>query len=283
MWSGIKIMTPIISFFLLLLLLMPLQVFANGKILATPGVSQVEGAAGGGLVPWAQLAGYATEDEIAISGFCSLANVDDFRLDVCGAQLNLYDRVELSYAEQNFDVNPLSLTLKQQIFGAKIRLYGDIVYSTWPQLSIGIQAKTVNTFDIPTALGAKNDKGIDVYLAASKLHLGAVAGYNFLWNATLRYTEANELGLLGFGGKEGNGSINAEVSAAVLLNKHLAVGVEYRQKPDNLGLKEDDWQDIFIAWFPNKHVNITLAYLNLGAIAAIEKQQGWYLSMTGTY
>lgn len=273
-------MNLLISLFLLLL---SLNVFANGKILATPGVSQVEGAAGGGLVPWSQLAGYATEDEIAISGFCTLANVDDFSLDVCGAQLNLYDRVELSYAEQRFDVNPLSLTLKQQIFGAKVRLYGDIIYSHWPQLSVGIQAKKASTFDIPTALGAKNDKGIDVYLAASKLHLGVVAGYNLLWNATLRYTEANELGLLGFGGNKGNGSINAEASAAVLLNKHLAVGVEYRQKPDNLGLKEDDWQDIFIAWFPNKHVNITLAYLNLGAIATIEKQQGWYLSMTGTY
>ena len=34
----------------------------QGKLLGTPGVSQVEGSAGGGLVPWAQLAGYASED-----------------------------------------------------------------------------------------------------------------------------------------------------------------------------------------------------------------------------
>ena len=40
----------------------------QGKLLGTPGVSQVEGSAGGGLVPWAQLAGYASDDEFAING-----------------------------------------------------------------------------------------------------------------------------------------------------------------------------------------------------------------------
>jgi len=35
---------------------------SDGKLLATPGVSQIEGSGGGGIVPWAQLAGYASED-----------------------------------------------------------------------------------------------------------------------------------------------------------------------------------------------------------------------------
>ncbi|MEO2266430.1 DUF3034 family protein [Pseudoalteromonas sp. YIC-656] len=265
------------------ILLMPFLCHANGKILATPGVSQVEGSAGGGLVPWAQLAGYATEDEWALSGYCSRASVDDFQLDSCGVQGNLFDRVELSYAEQRFDVDPLNITLKQSISGVKVRLYGDVVYSTWPQISLGAQHKRLDTADIAFAVGAKDDSGTDVYLAASKLHLGMVAGYNFLWNATLRYTEANEMGLLGFGGGQGNGSIQSELSAAVLLNQHLAVGVEYRQKPNNLGLGEDDWRDVFIAWFPNKHISVTAAYVQLGAIAAVPDQQGWYLSVVGYY
>lgn len=266
-----------------MILLFPLVGFANGKILATPGVSQVEGSGGGGLVPWAQLAGYATEDEIALSAFCTQANVQDFQLNTCGAQANLYDRVELSIAKQDFDVDPLSLTLSQKIVGLKLRLYGDIVYSTWPQLSVGLQYKSLETPNIAYALGAKDDSGSDIYLAASKLHLGLIAGYNFLWNASLRYTKANEMGLLGFGGPNGNGSIQTELSAAILLNKHIAVGTEYRYKPDNLGLNEDNWQDVFIAWFPNKHFNVTLAYLDLGAIAAIPNQKGWYLSLSGSY
>lgn len=261
----------------------PYVSFASGKLLATPGVSQIEGSAGGGLVPWAQLAGYATEDEVSVSAYCSQANVTDFQLNSFGGQANLFDRLEISFAKHNFNIDPLSLTLSQHIFGAKLRLYGDVVYSTWPQVSAGIQHKTLKHPDIAFALGAKRDTGNDVYLAASKLHLGLFAGYNVLWNATARYTDANEIGLLGFGGPDSEMTLQAEVSIAVLINKHVAIGTEYRQKPDNLELKEDDWQDVFIAWFPNKHVNVTLAYLDLGAIATIPNQTGWYLSLSGAY
>ncbi|MEW6989208.1 DUF3034 family protein [Colwelliaceae bacterium 6441] len=267
---------------LILLLISPLS-FANGKLLATPGVSQVEGAGGGGLVPWAQLAGYATEDEISVSGFCSQTSVKDFILASCGAQINLYDRLELSFTEQNFDVEPLSLTLNQQIIGAKFRLYGDLVYSKFPQIALGVQYKKLKTPKVANSLGAREDSGTDIYLAASKLHLGVLAGYNVLWNVTLRYTQANEMGLLGFGGPAGNGAIQTEISSAVLLNKHLAIGMEYRQKPNNLNLKESDWRDIFIAWFPNKHINVTLAYVDLNTIAALPNQDGWYLSLMGSY
>ena len=276
-------MNHLFNLILLPLLLFPLVSFANGKILATPGVSQVEGAGGGGLVPWAQLAGYATEDELAFSAFCTQANVKDFQLNACGGQINFYDRLEVSFAKQDFDVDPLSLTLSQEIIGLKLRLYGDLVYSTWPQVSLGIQHKSLTTSAVAFSLGAQDDTGTDVYLAASKLHLGLLAGYNVLWNISLRYTQANEMGLLGFGGTNGNGALQTEVSVAMLLNKHIAVGTEYRYKPDNLGLNEDDWKDIFVAWFPNKHLNFTLAYLDLGAIAAIPNQKGWYLSLAGSY
>jgi hypothetical protein len=267
----------------IILIMFPIISLANGKLLATPGVSQIEGSGGGGLVPWAQLAGYATEDELAVSAFCSQANVKDFQLNSCGGQINLYDRLELSFAKQTFNVEPLSLTLSQEIIGLKLRLYGDVVYSQWPQVSVGIQHKSLATPDVALSLGAGDDTGDDIYLAASKLHLGLLAGYNVLWNLSARYTEANELGLLGFGGPSGKRALHSEASIAVLLNKHLAIGTEYRQKPDNLGLKEDDWQDVFIAWFPNKHLNLTLAYLDLGTIAALPNQTGWYLSLSGSY
>lgn len=267
----------------LLIILIPSISFANGKLLATPGVSQIEGSAGGGLVPWAQLAGYATEDELAISAFCSQANVTDFQLNSCGSQANFFDRLEVSFAKQTLNVDPLSLTVSQHIIGAKLKLYGDVVYSAWPQLSAGVQHKSLINSDLAFALGAKRDTGNDLYLAASKLHLGLFSGYNVLWNATARYTEANELGLLGFGSPTSDPTLQAEASIAVLINKHLAIGTEYRQKPDNLGLKEHDWQNVFIAWFPNKHINLTLAYLDLGAVAAIPDQTGWYISLSGSY
>lgn len=254
---------------------------ASGKLLATPGVSQVEGSAGGGIVPWAQLAGYASDDEIAINGFCSRADVSDYRLDVCGAQLNIYDRVEFSYAEQRFEVPALNTDIEQSITGAKVRLYGDIVYSKWPQLSLGVQHKSLDDGSIANLLGAKDTSGTDVYLAASKLHLGALAGYNWFWNTTFRYSDANQLGLLGFGGPDSDKELLFEASTAMFLTHQIAVGVEYREKSNNLGLGEQDWQDVFVAWFPNKYVSVTAAWLDLGSIAGAKDQTGWYLSVTG--
>ena len=46
---------------------------------------------------------------------------------------------------------------------------------------------------------------------------------------------------------------------------------------------EDDWRDAFIAWFPNKHVAVVVAYAELGAIATLEDQNGFYLSVQASY
>ncbi|MBE0421428.1 DUF3034 family protein [Pseudoalteromonas sp. HL-AS2] len=254
---------------------------SSGKLLATPGVSQVEGAGGGGIVPWAQLAGYASEDEVSINGFCSRADVTDYTLDVCGAQLNLFNRVELSYAQQEFDVPALSTQIEQSITSAKVRLYGDIVYSSWPQVSLGIQHKSLDDGTVAKLVGAESTSGTDFYLAASKLHLGAIAGYNWFWNVTTRYSKANQLGLLGYGGNKVSNKILFEASTAIFLSREVALGVEYRQKTNNLGLGEQDWKDVFVAWMPNKHMSVTAAYLDLGSIAGASDQTGWYLSVTG--
>ena len=254
---------------------------SDGKLLATPGVSQIEGSGGGGIVPWAQLAGYASEDEFSVNGFCSRADVTDYTLDVCGAQVNLFNRVELSYAQQRFDVPALDTEIEQSITGAKIRLYGDIVYSDWPQLSVGIQHKSLDDGAVATLVGAQDTGGTDYYLAASKLHLGAVGGLNWFWNVTTRYSEANQLGLLGYGGANDDAKILFEGSTAVFLSRSVAVGIEYRQKSNNLNLGEQDWKDLFVAWMPNKHVSVTAAYLDLGSIAGASDQTGWYLSVTG--
>ncbi|MDC9509871.1 DUF3034 family protein [Pseudoalteromonas sp. Angola-30] len=254
---------------------------SDGKLLATPGVSQIEGGGGGGIVPWAQLAGYASEDEFSVNGFCSRADVTDYTLDVCGVQVNLFNRVELSYAQQRFDVPALDTEIEQSITGAKIRLYGDIVYSDWPQLSVGIQHKSLDDGAVATLVGAQDTSGTDYYLAASKLHLGAVGGLNWFWNVTTRYSEANQLGLLGYGGANDDAKILFEGSTAVFLSRSVAVGIEYRQKSNNLNLGEQDWKDLFVAWMPNKHVSVTAAYLDLGSIAGASDQTGWYLSVTG--
>lgn len=257
------------------------QATANDKILGTPGVSQLEGSGGGGFVPWAQLGGYSDSHHLSLAGFCSRANVDDYSLRTCGVRGDFYDRVEVSYTEQEFDVDALNTRIRQDIVGVKVRLFGDVVYSDLPQVSIGFQSKRLKDRAIADLLGARDDSGTDVYIAMSKVHLSALWDRNVFWNLTMRNTDANQIGLLGFGSQQGGREWLAEASAAIFVNRYLAIGAEYRQKPDNLALREDDWKNLFIAYFVNKHVNVTLAYLDLGDIAGGVDQTGYWLSVTG--
>ena len=258
-------------------------VAADGKLIGTAGLVQVEGSGGGGIVPWATLAGYDSREQISATSSATQVDVDDYRLTMLSASVSIYDRLELSVAHQRFDLKSLGGDIKQNIFGAKYWLYGDVVYSDWPQISVGIQHKQLEDKAIATALGAaSSSSGNDLYIAATKVHLGALAGYNAVWNLTARVTKANEMGLLGFGGANNDEyEIMLEASAAILLSRHWAVGAEYRQKPDNLGLEEDDWVDYFVTYIPSKNFNLTLAWADLGTIAGAQNQSGLYLSLNG--
>jgi hypothetical protein len=268
--------------FVLLLLTQTISA-GEGKLLATAGLTQVEGSGGGGIVPWATLAGYDSDEELSAAAYSTQVNLDDYRLNAWGVSAGIYDRVEISVAQQTFDLTSLGGDINQNIFGVKARLYGDVVYSLWPQTSIGLQYKTLQDPDVAKLVGAKSDdSGTDFYLAMTKVHLGVMAGYNLVWNLTARATKANQLGLLGYGGINNNSyELMLEGSLGVFLSRQLAIGVEYRQKPDNLSVKEEDWKDIFITYLPNKHVNFTAAWADLGDIAGAKDQQGLYLSMTG--
>lgn len=264
-----------------------------GKLLATGGVSQVEGAGGGGIVPWALITGYGTRDSWGANAHYTYVSTQDYKLDTYGVAIGLADRVELSVASQTFkgSLAPLdNLNIKQDILGVKVKLVGDAVYEqdSWlPQIAVGAMYKdnkgikglgALGVTNV-TQLGAKEDKGYDYYVAATKILLEQ----SLLLNLTLRATQANQMGLLGFGGDQGDSrKIMPEVSAAYLVNRHLAVGAEYRRKPHNLGVDpEKAYYDAFVAWFPTKHVSVTAAYANLGKITVFnpKTQRGLYLSV----
>nr|WP_082768945.1 DUF3034 family protein [Paraglaciecola hydrolytica] len=261
----------------------PVALAADGKLIATAGLSQIEGSGGGGIVPWATISGYDSRDQISAGAVVTQVDVDDYRLTMLGASLSFYDSLEVSVAQQRFEIKGAGIDIKQNIVGLKYRLYGDVVYSDWPQLSVGMQYKHLEDGDIAAAVGADNNSsGTDFYLAATKVHLGAIAGYNAVWNLTARATKANEMGILGFGGiKNDDYEIMFEASAGILFSRNIAVGIEYRQKPDNLGLGEDNWTDYFISYIPSKDFNLTLAWAELGTIAGAAGQSGLYLSLNG--
>lgn len=253
----------------------------SSKVIATGGASTIEGSAGGGIVPWAVINGYGSSGEWSATAMTSGVYVDDFTLKVIGASVSYDNRYEFSVARQTFDLDTIGGELGQDIIGFKYKIAGELLYTAMPQISLGLQYKTVDDFALPQAVGAQDDAGLDIYLAASKVFFDVAFGRNVLLNGTVRATKANQTGLLGFGSaNDDDYHYELEGSAAVLLADNLALGIEYRQKPNQLGFaREDDWQDIFVAWFVNKHISVVAAYTDLGSIAGLDTQQGWYISV----
>jgi hypothetical protein len=259
----------------------------SGKLLLTGGVTSIEGAAGGGLTPWAVIGGNGSKDQIGASAFFTNVHARDYTLNSGGVLIGIDDRVELSFAEQRFDTRKVGGLLglgegykfTQKIYGAKVRLIGDAVLeqdSLLPQIAVGFQRKENNRGELLAALGIKHDKGTDFYVSATKLFLGE----SILVNGTVRFTKANQTGILGFGsGAKDKYEAMPEASLAYLLRKDLAVGAEYRKKPDHLPFKENDWYDVFLAYAPTKNISLTLAYADLGNIVIKDKQKATYLSL----
>lgn len=259
----------------------------SGKLLLTGGVSQVEGAAGGGLTPWAIIGGYGTRDQIGGNAFYTHVETDDFALDSFGALVGINDRVEFSISQQQFNLKDLGSALglgsnfkiDVTTYGAKVKLFGDAVLEqdSWiPQVAVGVQYKDNSEDALVESLGASSGDGTDFYVSATKLFLDQ----SLLLNGTVRFTKANQLGILGHG-SVGDDDYKAqfEGSAAYLLTRNIAIGAEVRTKPDNLaGLKEDTAYDAFIAWAPTKNISATLAYTDLGNIV-VGDQRGVYASV----
>jgi hypothetical protein len=264
------------------------EIETGGKLLLTHGVSALEGGAGGGLSTWAVIAGGETDHGIGGEVHGTYVDVKNYKLRAFGGAMGFHDRFELSATRQEFDTGATGaklglgkgFTFKQTVLGAKIRVVGDAVYTqdSWvPQVSVGAQYKDNNQDAIVRAVGAKNDSGVDWYVAATKLLLDK----SLVLNGTVRMTKANQTGLLGFGAaKDGGYKPQFEGSAGYLLSKRLVVGAEYRTKPSNLAFaKEDDWMDLFAAYAVNKHLSVTAAYVDLGDIATFKNQRGVYLSL----
>ena len=255
----------------------------GGKLLGTAGVGSLEGAAGGGLIPWAPITTYASSDEIGANILSSEARVDDYNLSVYGAGFGLYDRVEISFAHQDLYSDALSRSIRQNVFAAKVRLAGDLIYGALPVVSLGVQSKELLDEEVVSLVGAEDNKGLDVYLSAAKAWINGPFHRTAFANLNLRHTEANETGLLGFGGDGAHASWVAEFASGMFISKQVALGFEFRQKKSQLSaLSEDHWKDVFVAWFPNKNLSITAAYLDLGVVAGQDDQTGFYISLNGT-
>lgn len=277
------------------------DMMSSGRLLATGGVSELEGAGGGGIAPWALITGYGTDRQIGGSVFGTFADTGKLYATDGGIAVGLFNRIEFSYARYSLNLgnqylgvvtqtlNHGSNTLSENIEGIKLRLFGDAIYDAYvPQVSAGVLFQQSQNKFLVNYIGAQST-GETYYLAATKVLFDAFLGRDVLVDADLIETKANQLGLLGFGSATDNG-YHAEFagSVAVLINRGLAAGAEYRTMPRDLKAvgHSSNYSDIFLAYFPCKHVSITGAYAFLGDIApavdapgrSTRNQNAFYLS-----
>ncbi|MEH3108025.1 MAG: DUF3034 family protein [Sphingomonas fennica] len=260
---------------------------AGGKLLLTYAASALEGSSGGGLAPWATIAGNETRDGIGAQAHASAVFVRDYAYRSGGAAIGLFDRIELSYARQRLDTRAIGAALglgrgyafRQDVYGAKLKLFGDLVYGDplLPAVAVGVQHKRNRNGAVVRAIGAGSDRGTDYYVSATRLLLAR----SVLLNATARLSKANQIGLLGFGGDRGGGyRVRLEGSAGYQVSRRLLVGAEYRAKPDRLSIaREDDWIDLFAAYALSRNLTATVAYVDLGSIATADGQRGMFLQL----
>ena len=236
------------------------ELFNTGKVLATGGVSMVDGAGGGGITPWATITGYATRDGVNGNVHYTYAPLANYTLHSVGVAAGLWDRVELSYAKSSlttgatFDtvglvadtvsgvlgdsletgIAPFNTTIDMDVIGAKVRVFGEAIYDSdnlIPQVAIGAFYKKNKNDKLLHTLKAAETDGWEYYISATKIFFPI----NTLINFTARYTAANQTGLVGFGGPDGTEEeIRPEVSIAYLLNKRTAIGAEWAAHGDNL-------------------------------------------------
>lgn len=260
----------------------------GGKLDLTRGVANVEGAGGGGLATWALITGNETRDGIGGEVSATYVSLPNYTARVSGGGVGLFDRAEVTVARASFDTGATGaklglgrgFTFDQTIVGAKLRLVGDAVYdqTSWlPQVSAGLQYKANDKGGIVRAVGGDTDKDVDYYVAATKILLDQ----SLVLSAAGRVTRANQFGFLGFGGDKHRAySAQFEGSAAYLVTSKLALGGEYRTKPDNLGFaRENAAFDLFAAYALTKTLSVTAAYVDLGDIATFRHQAGAYISL----
>ncbi len=256
----------------------------NAKLLLTNAVSAVDGASGGGISNWATIAGRQETRGVGVQAHVTAVLLPDFFYQSHGVALGIADRIELSYARQNFDTQDVGAALgigqgymlNQDVFGAKVRLFGDVVYGNTmvPQVAVGAQYKRSLDGAVASAVGAAHDEGVDVTLSATKLFLS----HSVLVNTTARLTKANQNGLLGFGSvSDDSYAVQFEGAVAYQFSRRFVLGTEFRTKPDNLGLGEGDWFDVFAAYAPSDNLTVTAAYADLGSIATFTGQRGAFL------
>ena len=206
-----------------------IEIETGGKLRLTRGISTVEGQGGGGLTPWALITGDETDRGIGGTAHVTAVKLPDYSFLSYGVGVGLFDRFELTYTRQEFDTEDVGAALGWVRVSHSARMSG-AQRCAWPATRSTIRthgcrrsrsaqtgSRTIRAPSI-SAIGGSDDEGWEAYASATKILLDS----SLLLNGTLRWTNANQTGLLGYGGNlNDDHELMGEFSAGWMLSRDL--------------------------------------------------------------
>lgn len=213
----------------------------------------------------------------------------------------LFGRLELGYAPSRFGVGNLVDDVKS-VTGVTIK--DNVVLHN---LNARFLAVKENSFDLPlpaltfeaqykyndgidkidkelggalTNIGYKREDGVDFVLTATKA-FPKVFGRPLILSAGVRFSQAEQLGYLGFGDTY---KATFEGNVVYLITDHIALATEFRGKAGQynqivagnktlIGV-EDDWWTVGAAYIINPHATVTVGYGNFGQLLNTTEDKG---------
>lgn len=121
-----------------------------------------------------------------------------------------------------------------------------------------------------TAMGVERCNGTDFTLHATKTFPTLGFGRPVILNAGIRFSQASQVGLLGFGDAY---RMTGEGSVACFVTDWLAVAYEFRQKKDAIATAgdlvrgEDNWHTVCLAFILNEHLAAAVGWGHFGGVA----------------
>jgi len=278
------------------LMVAPLTAFAEDEAEAGDGpplpLHTIEGVGGIVLTPMAYLVNPGPPGTVigkpAVAAHWALLGGKD--LEAITFTWTLWRRLELGYAfnrlglddfgddvraATGLDIRTNDILLHH--FNARLNVIeenaGDMGWV--PAVTLGAHYKYNNDvheinrrlMDTLNALGYDDNDGVDFTLTATKAL--AFLPRPVFFSAGARCSRAAHLGFLGF---TNDYFVTLEGSALMLVTDRLAVGAEYRQKPDDLvavpGLlaNEDSWWDVHAAYILS---NNAVVYATVGGLGKL--------------
>jgi hypothetical protein len=193
-----------------------------------------------------------------------------------------FRRVRIAYERENFYTGERggklglgqAFAFNQDVIGAKMAFLG-AEHGLLPQIAVGLQYRRTDANpNVFAVLGSPKRK--DYYASATKLLLDR----RLMLSGAVRLTKTNQAGLYGLTPVRNGRRKQYEASVAFMPTERLAIGMEYRTRPDYQGFtKQHDWTDLFIAYAFSRRLSVNAAWVDLGTVQRRRDQHGAYLSL----